>query len=74
MTDTERNRIEAICEIANVDDIGDVKQNKNKAWKSLRHEDGELCFGGEWFIFGIDTPEGSMVISERRRTDEQREP
>ena len=38
-----------------------VKQNKNKAWKSLRHEDGELCFGGGWFIVGIDTPEGSFT-------------
>ena len=38
-----------------------VKQNKNKAWKSLRHEDGELCFGGGWFIVGIDTPEGSYT-------------
>ena len=38
-----------------------VKQNKDKAWKSLRHEDGELCFGGEWFIVGIDTPEGSYT-------------
>ena len=38
-----------------------VKQNKNRAWKSLRHEDGELCFGGGWFIVGIDTPEGSYT-------------
>ena len=38
-----------------------VKQNKNLAWKSLRHEDGELCFGGDWFIVGIDTPEGSYT-------------
>ena len=38
-----------------------VKQNKDKAWKSLRHEDGELCFGGEWFIVGVDTPEGSYT-------------
>lgn len=38
-----------------------VRQNKNKAWKSLRHEDGELCFGGGWFIVGIDTPEGSYT-------------
>lgn len=35
-----------------------VRQNKGRAWKSLRHEDGELCFGGGWFIVGIDTPEG----------------
>lgn len=38
-----------------------VKQNKGKAWKSLRHEDGELCFGGGWFIVGIDTPEGGYT-------------
>ncbi len=38
-----------------------VKQNKGNAWKSLRHEDGELCFGGGWFIVGIDTPEGSYT-------------
>lgn len=38
-----------------------VKQNKGKAWKSLRHEDGELCFGGGWFIVGVDTPEGSYT-------------
>lgn len=38
-----------------------VKQNKDRAWKSLRHEDGELCFDGGWFIVGIDTPEGSYT-------------
>ena len=38
-----------------------VKQNHDRAWKSLRHEDGELCFGGGWFIVGIDTPEGSYT-------------
>jgi len=38
-----------------------VKQNHDRAWKSLRHDDGELCFGGGWFIVGIDTPEGSYT-------------
>ena len=83
MTDTERERINAICEVAGVTEIDDlsdgfhtfrqlyyqrmilfatiVRQNKDKAWKSLRHEDGELCFGGGWFIVGIDTPEGSYT-------------
>ena len=83
MTDTERERITAICEVAGVaeiDDLSDgfhtfrqlyyqrmilfaaiVRQNKDKAWKSLRHEDGNLCFGGGWFIVGIDTPEGSYT-------------
>ena len=38
-----------------------VKTYKDKAWKSYRHEDGELCFGGGWFVVGIDTPEGSYT-------------
>lgn len=38
-----------------------VKEYKDRAWKSYRHEDGELCFGGGWFIVGIDTPEGSYT-------------
>lgn len=38
-----------------------VKQNRDRAWKSLRHEDGEPCFGGGWFIVGIDTPRGSYT-------------
>lgn len=83
MTDTEQKKINAICKVANVDDISDlsdgyhtfrqlyyqrmmlfaaiVKQNRDKAWKSLRHADGELCFGGGWFIVGIDTPEGGYT-------------
>lgn len=83
MADIEEKRIKAICEMAHIDDIGDlsdgyhtfnqlyyqrmmlfaalVKQNRDKAWKSLRHEDGELCFGGGWFIVGIDTPKGSYT-------------
>lgn len=36
-----------------------VNAYKDKAWKSWKHEDGELCFGGGWFIVGIDTPQGS---------------
>lgn len=38
-----------------------VKHNKDISWKSYRHEDGELCFGGGWFIVGMDTPEGSYT-------------
>lgn len=38
-----------------------VKAYRDKAWKSYRHEDGEYCFGGGWFIVGIDTPEGSYT-------------
>ena len=38
-----------------------VKAYKDRAWMSLRHEDGELCFGGGWFVVGIDTPKGSYT-------------
>ena len=40
-----------------------VKQNKNKAWKSFKHSDGNYCFdsNGEWFIVGVDTPQGSYT-------------
>ena len=39
-----------------------VKAHKDKAWKSWRHEDGELCFGKDnYFIVGIDTPQGSYT-------------
>lgn len=29
-----------------------------ETFKSLKHEDGELCFGGDWFIVGIKTIKG----------------
>jgi hypothetical protein len=35
-----------------------VKAHKDKAWKSRWHNDGEPCFGGGWFVVGIDTKEG----------------
>jgi hypothetical protein len=40
-----------------------VNQNKDKAWKSFKHSDGHYCFdsNGEWFIVGVDTPQGSYT-------------
>lgn len=38
-----------------------VKTYKDRSWKSRRHSDGEPCFGGGWFIVGIDTPQGSYT-------------
>ena len=38
-----------------------VNQNKDKSWKSFKHEDGKLCFDGDWFVVGIDTPKGSYT-------------
>lgn len=38
-----------------------VNAYKENAWKSYRHEDGELCFGGGWFIVGVETPKGNYT-------------
>ena len=40
-----------------------VNQNKDISWKSFKHSDGKYCFDsdGEWFIVGIDTPQGSYT-------------
>ena len=31
------------------------------SWKTKRHNDGEECFGGGWFLVGINTPEGQYT-------------
>lgn len=81
MTDEQKEYEKAICEVANVADIGDVSdgfhtfnqlyhqrailfaalvnQNRDISWKTRKHEDGEPCFGGGWFLVTIDTPEGA---------------
>ena len=35
-----------------------LAKNNPHAWKSKRHEDGSVPFGGGWFIMGFDTEEG----------------
>ena len=30
-------------------------------WRSKRHSDGELAFGGEWFVLGIGKEKGSQI-------------
>lgn len=37
-----------------------ASQNKYHVEKSLRHDDGELCFGGGWFIVTADLPGGQI--------------
>ena len=38
-----------------------VNAYPDKAWKTKRHDDGELCFGGGWFLVGITTPAGNYT-------------
>lgn len=35
-----------------------VSEHKDVAWKTRRHEGGEPCFGGGWFLVTIETPDG----------------
>lgn len=35
-----------------------LAKNNPHAWKSKRHEDGSVPFGGGWFIMGFDTDKG----------------
>ena len=37
-----------------------AKQDKYNTHKSLRHADGELCFGSGWFIVMADLPTGQI--------------
>ena len=37
-----------------------AKQNKFNVHKSWKHNDGELCFGGGWFIVMADLPTGQI--------------
>lgn len=53
----------------------------DRAYKTWRHADGELCFGGGWFLVSIETPNGPysyhyetkfwnlFKISEREKAD-----
>lgn len=34
---------------------------KTLSWKSRKHSDGEECFGGGWFIVGIETSAGTYT-------------
>lgn len=38
-----------------------IKAYKDKAWKTQKHNDGEPCFGGGWFLVGITTPAGDYT-------------
>ncbi len=43
-----------------------VKQNKDRAWKSRRHCDSQaLRDHPDWFIVGIETPEGQFSYHYR---------
>lgn len=38
-----------------------AKQGKYNVHKSTRHSDGELCFGGGWFVVSMTLPTGQVT-------------
>lgn len=50
----------ALCEKINY--FFDSKENPSKkVWRSKKHSDGELAFGGTWFVLGIGKENGSQI-------------
>lgn len=39
----------------------DGKKSINHVWRSLKHSDGELAFGGTWFVLGIFKTPGIQI-------------
>lgn len=40
--------------------VGSIQGNKYQVHKSWKHNDGELCFGGDWFIVSAMLPGGQI--------------
>lgn len=43
-----------------VDGVGSIQGNRYQVHKSWKHNDGELCFGGGWFIVSAMLPGGQI--------------
>lgn len=37
------------------------KNPRYKVWRSIKHSDGELAFGGTWFVLGIGEAAGEQI-------------
>lgn len=51
----------AVAGIATVHRITGKDHDRLKVWRSMRHDDGELAFCGEWFILGIAKEKGNVM-------------
>ena len=40
---------------------GYIPTGESFVWKSKRHSDGELAFGGTWFVLGIGKEKGNQI-------------
>lgn len=50
-----------LCRALNYMNGSEPKEWYHKVWRSKKHSDGELAYGGEWFVLGIDTEPGSQI-------------
>jgi hypothetical protein len=50
----------ALCKMLYADPQYQIGQ-KADVWRSKRHSDGELAFGGEWFLMGIGRNQGEQI-------------
>ncbi|MFA5130720.1 MAG: hypothetical protein WC477_07480 [Patescibacteria group bacterium] len=41
--------------------IGHIPEGESFVWRSKYHSDGELAFGGEWFVLGIGKVKGFQI-------------
>lgn len=62
----------ALCKV--IVKHGDADCRETNVWRSLKHSDGELAFGGTWFVLGIFTEKGKQItyhlpISDYDKTD-----
>jgi hypothetical protein len=51
----------ALCRVLNCPSEKDHYITQIEVWRSKYHSDGELAFGGEWFVLGIDKDEGEQI-------------
>lgn len=52
----------ALCRMTdNIDRIGDYGSEDLTVWRSKYHSDGELAFGGIWFVLGINKEPGKQI-------------
>jgi hypothetical protein len=47
--------------VVDLKDEGETVKGEPRVWRSKRHSDGELAFGGGWFVLGIGKEKGEQV-------------
>lgn len=51
----------ALCKALHFDENQIEDDGSSVVWKSKKHSDGELAFGGTWFVLGINKDAGRQI-------------